>query len=115
MFSTQGTSEQELFAVLDKWKCAEDKHWKNGKVSGGIYHGGDKLKEVLNRAYGLFSTANPLHPELFPFVRKMEAEIVRMSCTLFNGGYGYRVLHCPRLKLTQRFSLVPAVPKRAAR
>uniref|UniRef100_A0A8C7SFR2 sphinganine-1-phosphate aldolase n=1 Tax=Oncorhynchus mykiss TaxID=8022 RepID=A0A8C7SFR2_ONCMY len=36
--------------------------------------------------YGDFAWSNPLHPDLFPGVRKMEAEIVRMACTLFNGG-----------------------------
>uniref|UniRef100_A0A673YH19 sphinganine-1-phosphate aldolase n=1 Tax=Salmo trutta TaxID=8032 RepID=A0A673YH19_SALTR len=36
--------------------------------------------------YGDFAWSNPLHPDIFPGVRKMEAEIVRMACTLFNGG-----------------------------
>uniref|UniRef100_A0A8C7UT72 sphinganine-1-phosphate aldolase n=1 Tax=Oncorhynchus mykiss TaxID=8022 RepID=A0A8C7UT72_ONCMY len=36
--------------------------------------------------YGDFAWSNPLHPDIFPGVRKMEAEVVRMTCTLFNGG-----------------------------
>ncbi|PIO28197.1 hypothetical protein AB205_0051490, partial [Aquarana catesbeiana] len=36
--------------------------------------------------YGEFAWSNPLHPDIFPGVRKMEAEVVRMACTLFNGG-----------------------------
>ncbi|XP_021365462.1 sphingosine-1-phosphate lyase 1-like [Mizuhopecten yessoensis] len=35
--------------------------------------------------YGLFAWSNPLHPDVFPDVRKMEAEVVRMCCTMFNG------------------------------
>lgn len=28
---------------------------------------------------------NPLHADVFPDVRKMEAEVVRMTCNMFNG------------------------------
>uniref|UniRef100_A0A671XMR9 sphinganine-1-phosphate aldolase n=1 Tax=Sparus aurata TaxID=8175 RepID=A0A671XMR9_SPAAU len=38
------------------------------------------------QVYGDFAWSNPLHPDIFPGVRKMEAEVVRMSCTLFHGG-----------------------------
>ena len=40
----------------------------------------------MTEVYGLAAWTNPLHPDAFPGVRKMEAEIVRMSCNLFNGG-----------------------------
>ena len=33
----------------------------------------------------MFAWTNPLHPDIFPDVRKMEAEVVRMCCTMFNG------------------------------
>ena len=29
--------------------------------------------------------SNPLHPDSFPGLRKMEAEVVRMACNLFHG------------------------------
>lgn len=38
------------------------------------------------QAYGEFAWSNPLHPDIFPGLRKLEAEIVRMTCSLFNGG-----------------------------
>uniref|UniRef100_A0A3B4E1Q3 sphinganine-1-phosphate aldolase n=2 Tax=Pygocentrus nattereri TaxID=42514 RepID=A0A3B4E1Q3_PYGNA len=38
------------------------------------------------QVYGEFAWSNPLHPDIFPGVRKMEAEVVRMTCSLFNGG-----------------------------
>lgn len=34
---------------------------------------------------GMSAWTNPLHPDVFPGVRKMEAEVVRMCCTLFHG------------------------------
>lgn len=35
---------------------------------------------------------NPLHCELFPAVRQMEAEIIRMTCNLFNSPHGYGII-----------------------
>jgi sphinganine-1-phosphate aldolase len=57
--------------------------WKNGKVSGAIYHGGEHLSKLTSDAYALFSLANPLHPEVFPGVRKMEAECVAMVLSMY--------------------------------
>jgi len=36
--------------------------------------------------YGEFAWSNPLHADVFPDVRKMEAEVVRMTCSMFQGG-----------------------------
>lgn len=44
------------------------------------------LHWYLSQVYGDFAWSNPLHPDIFPGVRKMEAEVVRMTCTLFHGG-----------------------------
>jgi len=52
--------------------------WQDGKVSGTVYHGGKELTELQCKAYALYALTNPLHPDVFPGVRKMEAEIVAM-------------------------------------
>lgn len=41
-------------------------------------------------AYQRYCVSNPLHPDVFPAVRKMEAEIVSMCLRLYNnpGGAG---------------------------
>ena len=39
----------------------------------------------MTNVYGMSAWSNPLHPDTFPGIRKMEAEIVRMCCDLFNG------------------------------
>jgi len=73
---------------LRKWKKTEESKWNEGQVSGGVYHGGVQLIQFLVEVYGCFALSNPLHPEIFPFVRKMEAEVVSMTVNLFNGGDG---------------------------
>ena len=40
---------------------------------------------LVVEVYAEFAWTNPLHPDVFPDVRKMEAEVVRMSCNLFHG------------------------------
>ncbi|XP_058241957.1 sphingosine-1-phosphate lyase 1 isoform X2 [Hemibagrus wyckioides] len=64
----------------------DEVQWSKGKVSGAVYWGDEKLTDLLVKVYGEFAWSNPLHPDIFPGVRKMEAEVVRMTCTLFNGG-----------------------------
>lgn len=79
------SSASDLLQLMTKWSEFESTRWNQGQASGAIYHGDSKLLEFLSRVYGLFTVANPLHPELFPYVRKMEGEIVAMMIGLFNG------------------------------
>ena len=37
------------------------------------------------QAYAKTAYANPLNPDAFPGIRKMEAEVVRIACNLFHG------------------------------
>jgi sphinganine-1-phosphate aldolase len=62
--------------------------WEDGRVSGAVYHGGKELTELQTEAFGMFTVANPIHPDVFPGVRKMEAEIVAMVLSLFNAPEG---------------------------
>ena len=76
--------------------------WKGGRVSGAIYHGGEKLSKLITEAYGMFSYTNPLHPDIFPGVRKMESEIISMCLSMYNAPstgcgsvtYGFWNLRC---------------------
>ncbi|KNZ80220.1 Sphingosine-1-phosphate lyase [Termitomyces sp. J132] len=63
-------------------------NWRNGKISGAVYHGGDESENVIVQAYQRYCVSNPLHPSIFPAVRKMEAEIVAMCLKLYNNPDG---------------------------
>ena len=52
--------------------------WKAGKLSGAVYHGGDDMAGLICSTFERYVVSNPLHPDVFPAVRKMEAEIVAM-------------------------------------
>lgn len=60
-------------------------HWKAGKVSGTVYHGGKDLETLITNAFRLFCVSNPLHPDVFPGVRIMESEIIAMILNMYNG------------------------------
>jgi sphinganine-1-phosphate aldolase len=81
---TSGMTHKEIIAQLEEWSSHE-RQWRNGKVSGTVYHGGDDLTELIVAAYKLYALSNPLHTDVFPSVVRMEAEIVRMTTTLFAG------------------------------
>ncbi|KAI0162797.1 pyridoxal phosphate-dependent transferase [Pestalotiopsis sp. NC0098] len=71
-------TELETLATMDHTR------WEDGYVSGAVYHGEDELLKLQTEAYGRFTVANPIHPDVFPGVRKMEAEVVAMVLSLFN-------------------------------
>jgi len=50
-----------------------------------VYHGGNELTTLNAKVYEMSAWTNPLHPDVFPGVCKMEAEIVAMVAELFHG------------------------------
>jgi sphinganine-1-phosphate aldolase len=81
----KGVPKNELLQRLDA-ASAREQTWRKGMVSGTVYHGGDEVLDVICGAFRAFAVSNPLHPDVFPEVRKMEAEVVRMCCNIFRGG-----------------------------
>ncbi|KAH7090683.1 pyridoxal phosphate-dependent transferase [Paraphoma chrysanthemicola] len=81
---TTGWSEEEVRKKLGDMANMEHTRWEDGRVSGAVYHGGDELIRLQTEAFGKFTVANPIHPDVFPGVRKMEAEVVAMVLSLFS-------------------------------
>jgi sphinganine-1-phosphate aldolase len=79
---------EQLRKELSALAAAKRTRWEEGKVSGAVYHGGKDLSALQHEAMALFSVANPIHADVFPAVRKMEAEVVAMVLSLFNAPQG---------------------------
>ena len=77
-------TKEQLSAELESLSQMKRTRWEEGKVSGAVYHGETSLMDIQSEAMRLFSVANPIHADVFPAVRKMEAEIVAMVLALFN-------------------------------
>ncbi|KAJ9108577.1 hypothetical protein QFC19_002293 [Naganishia cerealis] len=84
----EGKSAEWLKQEMDRLQSMEKTDVKEGRVSGAVYHGGKEINEVILEATSRAILSNPLHPDIFPGIRKMEAEIVSMCLNLFNNPHG---------------------------
>lgn len=55
------------------------------KVSGVVYGGEEAHTRLQSEIYSIYALSNGLHPDIFPSVRKMEAEVVRMTISMLQG------------------------------
>lgn len=81
-----GMKSNEILKVLDNYLALGAYDWKDGKVSGAVYNFDADVIDLLTKVYAKTMLTNPLHADLFPGICKMEAEVIRMTATLFNGG-----------------------------
>ncbi|MFN4033236.1 MAG: pyridoxal phosphate-dependent decarboxylase family protein [Fimbriimonadales bacterium] len=82
----QGVPREQILEWLQQLREQETPIWKQGRVSGTVYHGDEAHSAFLSQVYALHAQSNPLHADLFPSTVKFEAEIVRMTA---------RLLHAP--------------------
>jgi sphinganine-1-phosphate aldolase len=100
----QGRSPAWIGAELGRLKEMNAASWERGRVSGAVYHGhredqvGEVIQDGASRWLGIaesssncrctalqrFVLSNPLHPEVFPGVRRMDAEVVSMVLQMYN-------------------------------
>ncbi|KAI9889709.1 MAG: hypothetical protein M1814_005008 [Vezdaea aestivalis] len=85
---TEGWKDERVVEALDQLVSIDHAKWEDGMVSGTVYHGGDTLIKLQTEAFNRFALSNPIHPDVFPGVRKMEAEVVSMVLALFNAPKG---------------------------
>lgn len=83
-------SVENLFArIHDYEKMGGRFDYLRGRVSGAVYTNMEPAHmRVLGEVFHKFAFSNPLHPDIFPAVRKMEAEVVRIVANLFSGPPG---------------------------
>jgi len=78
----EGCGREEILREMEKMKSIEEARWKDGKVSGAVYHGDNAHIDFLNQVYALQSQSNPLHADVWPSTTKFEAEIVAMTANM---------------------------------
>lgn len=80
-----GLSRGDILKTLDAYLNLGEYKWKDGRVSGAVYNFDADLCDLVGTVYQQTSYTNPLHSDVFPGINKMEAEVVRMCATMFNG------------------------------
>ncbi|CAI4223839.1 unnamed protein product [Auanema sp. JU1783] len=84
-----GLKQEDVIVLAEKYDAYGKFAIAEGRVSGAVYT--DRSKEhlqLLSQIYGKYAYSNPLHPDVFPGVRKMEAEVIRMVMNLYNAPNG---------------------------
>ncbi|TMS38463.1 hypothetical protein L596_005183 [Steinernema carpocapsae] len=82
-----GVFTEDILHEAKEYEAMGDFKIHEGKISGTVYPDHDEnLNELWSKVYSKFAFANPIHPDVFPGIRKMEAEVVRMLCSLYHGG-----------------------------
>src|SRR5689334_5348734 len=80
----RGRDPDDILREMASLKAA-DTNWRGGRVFSLVYHAGEVHERLLERAHGLFASANLLNPMAFKSLKRMEAEVVQTAATLFHG------------------------------
>uniref|UniRef100_A0A0N4ZBK4 sphinganine-1-phosphate aldolase n=1 Tax=Parastrongyloides trichosuri TaxID=131310 RepID=A0A0N4ZBK4_PARTI len=84
----RGISAEEIIReARDYLDMAQKKYTVDGKYINFIYGDHDEEQKELNKELlEMYFNSDALYPEMFPAIRKMEAEAVRIMCSMFHGG-----------------------------
>jgi glutamate/tyrosine decarboxylase-like PLP-dependent enzyme len=78
----KGRDREEVLQQMELLRSREESRWKDGFVSGAVYHGDSKHIDFLSKVYAIHSQTNPLHSDLWPSITKYEAEVVSMAARM---------------------------------
>ena len=81
-----GSSKDDILKEMEVLNRAEESKWKDGFVSGAVYHGDDEHIKFLNAVYAINSQSNPLHSDVWPSSAKYESEVVSMTANMLGAG-----------------------------
>lgn len=84
LLPTTGLDRDEIHQQWEAY-THDDMNWKEGKFFGYVYYPGDDYYKIIKEAYATFSATNALNPAVFPSLKKMENEVVRITASLLHG------------------------------
>ena len=58
--------------------------WGSGKMSGTTFTNDPEISRLALFTYNNYMLYNPLHSDVFRSLRKMEAEVIKMTLSLYN-------------------------------
>ena len=84
---SNGTPAPEVLAALAELK-ASDRDWRAGRVFSLVYSAGEEVHELLEAASALYLSENALNTEVFPSLRRIQADILAAVAGLLGGVEG---------------------------
>jgi len=82
----EGMRSKKIIEKIEKWN-QRDAEFRNNKHATGCMYAreDDEAIEIIKEYSKLYLYANPMHFEIFPSAVQMEAEIIAMTASLYNG------------------------------
>ena len=71
-------NQTEIIKVID-----ERRGLNNNKISGCVYINDSECKNLMQKISQYYLFSNPLHPDIYPELLKMESEIIKMVGSLY--------------------------------
>jgi sphinganine-1-phosphate aldolase len=81
----RGLEETTVLDALADFR-RDDADYEHGRTFSLVYYAGDAHQRLLEKAYVEFAATNALNPMAFTSLRRMEAEVVRMTAAMLHGG-----------------------------
>ena len=82
----KGKSNKEILDIIEEtYENMSVLPYKSGALSGCVYGAHDNIAQLSSKVFEKYCWSNPMHADVFPDVRKMEAEVVRWVVNLFHG------------------------------
>ncbi len=80
----EGIAREKILEKMQEFSEG-DADWKAGRTWSLVYYAGEEHYDLLKEAYTSFMSANALNPMAFKSLKRMEAEVVRMTASMLNG------------------------------
>lgn len=81
----KGLKTNDIINNIKTLRKYETKNIDHSKISGTVYANDEDHLNLISNIFLIFFKTNPLHPDVFPNLRRIEASIVKMCIPLFSG------------------------------
>jgi sphinganine-1-phosphate aldolase len=82
---TNGIESRHIIDTVNRLKKWEDELINKSRVSGAIYSKDNKeMQDLVSQVSHIFTKTNPLHPDVFPTLRKIETWLIKYTLRLYN-------------------------------
>jgi sphinganine-1-phosphate aldolase len=82
----KGLEVEDIVSEATEYKTMGDALFERGRVSGASFiDDNEEYKQLIQKIFELYSHTNANFVDVFPASRKMEAEVIRMLCSLYHG------------------------------
>lgn len=79
-----GKAYDEIVRIMQDYVNYDQIDWGSGKMSGTTFTDDPEISRLCQFTYSKYMLYNPLHSDVFRSLRKMEAEIIHMTLSLYN-------------------------------